>query len=440
MGDLRSAATWPITQTVTGPDRNLEILVRRLHNVVSLAVLVLLGLLAPALGDQWWPTLLLIGGILGIGRSRLSTTWLLLADLVASVWLWWLFGPVSGAPFIPYAVVSLAPLILAPSRSRTLIAFSVATVPVEVMLHLASGGVELPLFHPPGPIPQGEFFIGSAIQAALLMGVGLLMWRLAQALAAGREAMGADLTRQRELHILKDKFLATVSHELRTPLTALRGFARLLHEEHPSVAERNEYVGLLVDQAEGMHYLIEDLITFNRIQSDQLTVKPQPVNLQRAVKSVINALGDRGRAVVNEVRGPIMVMADPIRLDQVLRNLVDNALKYGCDPVVISSGAVDGWVHCHVSDGGPGLQPSQADAAFEPYSRFVDNSTMSEPGLGVGLAVVRGLVEAHGGWVSYVSPTEGFEVRLPEAPEIDEPQSSLVPQSSERIPQLRPST
>lgn len=100
MGDLRSVATGPITQTMTGPDRNLETLVRRLHNVVSLAVLVLLGLLAPALGDRWLPTLLLIGGILSIGRSRLSTTWLLLADLVGSVGLWWLFGPVSGAPFM----------------------------------------------------------------------------------------------------------------------------------------------------------------------------------------------------------------------------------------------------------------------------------------------------------------------------------------------------
>lgn len=409
---------------MTGPDRNLENLVRRLHNALALVVLVLLGLLAPALGDRWWPTLLLIGATLAMGRSRLPTFWLLMTDLVASVGLWWLFGPVSGAPFIPYGVVSLAPLILAPSRARTLIGLSVATIPIEVMLHLAADEVPLPLFHPPGPIPQGEFFVGSAIQALLLLGVGLLMWRLAQELGAGREAMEADLDRQKELHSLKDGFLATVSHELRTPLTALRGFARLLRDERPPPALREEYVGLVVEQAEEMHYLVEDLIAFNRIESRQLTVRPRPVNLNQAVSSVVAALAGRGEAVVVDVDESVLVVADPIRLEQILRNLIDNALKYGCSPVRLSAAVADAWVEFRISDNGPGLNPAQAAAAFEPYTRFVANTTMAEPGLGVGLAVVKHLVEAQSGTVRYVGPVEGFEVVLPLA---TEPDASLRP-------------
>ncbi len=113
-----------------------------------------------------------------------------------------------------------------------------------------------------------------------------------------------------------------------------------------------------------------------------------------------------------DVAADVTVTVDPLRLAQVFCNLLDNAFKYGRAPVRISAEHGDGWLSCRVFDHGPGLEDDDAAQAFEPYSRFVSNHTMSQPGIGLGLTVVRDLVAAHGGCIGYTRE-RGFDIRLP---------------------------
>jgi signal transduction histidine kinase len=414
-----------MTSMVSNDDK-LASLVRRLRGGVYVVALVAVLILAPVIGIRTWPTLAILGVSAALTRTHLSMSSLLGSDLLLALALWWLFGPVSGANFIPYVVVSLGPLVLPAFRARVILVAAVMTVAAEVALHVVAGRVALPLFHPPGPIPDGEFFAGIAIQAFLLVMVGALMVRIADSLRAGQQALSADLQRQRELHRLKDGYLATASHQLRTPLTALRGFSQLLLDRELPNGERDEYVRLVVAQTEEIHTLVEDLITFNRIEAGEFSVRVEAVDVAALIETTIRGMGPIAVDVSIDVDDDIVVMADPMRLGQMVRNLVDNALKYGAPPVAVV-GRTDGdWFRCVVSDRGAGLDESTAEAVFEPYTRLVSNETMSEPGLGLGLAVVRELALRHGGTVRYLGPNLGFELLVPSARPAEPDAASLI--------------
>ena len=197
-------------------------------------------------------------------------------------------------------------------------------MPLEVTLHFVAGEVNLPLFHPQIPVPTSEFLIGEAIKAALLLGVGALTIGVAQMLRRGQHALAADLDRERELHALKDRFVATVSHELRTPLTSLKGFTQALLEDDMSRSERHEFLTIMSDQAEELHALIEDLITFSRIGAGGLTIRSAAIQLHQLIDSVLSGFGVRASKVSNRVPNDIVVQVNSSRLRQVIRNLVDS--------------------------------------------------------------------------------------------------------------------
>ena len=356
-----------------------------------------------------------IGWVLSTGRFRASPFPSLLLDLVVSISLWWWYGPVSGAALIAFAVVSVAPFLLDRRQSRGLVAVALMTIPIQIMLHFAASEVNLPLFHPPDPVPTSEFLTGQVIQAALLFGVGVLMIRVASMLRQGQQALAADLERERELNTLKDRFVATVSHQLRTPLTSLKGFTQALLEEDSDPEERKEFLTIVSDQAEELHALIEDLITFSRIGAGGPEIKPVAIDLRELVETIIAGFGPRAAQLLNQVQSGTMGMADGPRLRQVFRNLIDNALKYGKPPVVISATTEETMVRCLVLDSGVGIDPDTAHRAFEPYSRLIEDLTMSLPGLGLGLPIVKELVRAHGGEVGLVKQgaMTGFEFTLP---------------------------
>lgn len=399
-------------------DHTLETRIRSLHSGVLVLAVIAVLILSPVIGVRSWPTVLVLAAGALITRMPISMTAMLTSDLVLALSLWWLFGPVSGANFIPYVVVSLGPLLLPPVRARIMLAAAVVTVGAEVSLHVLSDHVTLPLFHPPDPIPDGEFFAGIGIQTILLIAVGVLMVRIAESLHAGQKALAADLERQRELHRLKDSFLATASHQLRTPLTALRGFSQLLLERELPATEREEYIGFVVSQTEEMHTLVEDLITFNRIEAGEFSVKLEALHPADLIGATVRGMGPAAEGVGVDVDAELLVEADPLRLSQMIRNLVDNAIKYGAAPVSVMGRQEGDWFKCVVSDAGPGLDDHAAKSAFEPYVRLVSNETMSEPGLGLGLTVVRELALRHGGTVEYLGRGQGFELRLPVAPSV----------------------
>ena len=224
---------------------------------------------------------------------------------------------------------------------------------------------------------------------------------------------------------LKDEFLATVSHELRTPLNAVMGWARMLKSMELS-PERAKHALTIIDRnAAILAHLIEDLLDVSRIVAGTLHLAPQPVDLVAVAQAAIDAVQPLAFAAKVDVRfshNPETiepVTGDPDRLQQVLWNLLANAIKFTPE-----GGRVDlliqpsnDHIEVRVVDTGLGISPDFLPHVFERFRQAHGAPTRRHGGLGVGLAIVRQLVELHGGTVSAASEGLGhgatFTIRLP---------------------------
>jgi PAS domain S-box-containing protein len=220
----------------------------------------------------------------------------------------------------------------------------------------------------------------------------------------------------------KDDFLAVLSHELRTPLATIVTGARVLRNitRHDDTANRTREA--IERQASHLSAMLDDLLDFKRIVSRTIVLDPRPCDLGEVVRECMTALKETGRfkdhALAVDLK-PVQVNADVVRLNQVLVNLIGNALKYtppgGSIRVSVKEEGTDAVVR--VEDTGIGIH---ADALSRIFELFVQGDTVTgrvRSGLGVGLAVVRHLVELHGGTVHASSGGRGkgstFAVRLP---------------------------
>src|SRR4051812_10020308 len=233
---------------------------------------------------------------------------------------------------------------------------------------------------------------------------------------------------------LKDEFLATLSHELRTPLNSVLGWARLLASGKLDAAQTAKAVQAIERAGWAQSRLIEDLLDISQIVAGRLQISPRPILLQPIVDGVIAALHPAATAKQIEVEshldatiGP--VGADPDRLQQIVWNLLSNAIKFtpSGGHVRIRMSKRDHHVCLSVSDTGVGFPAETASHLFERFRQGDSSSTRQYGGLGLGLGIVRHLVEMHGGTVTARSagPNEGaeFEVLLPL-----QPVSSYVPE------------
>jgi PAS domain S-box-containing protein len=250
---------------------------------------------------------------------------------------------------------------------------------------------------------------------------------LAQSLA-DRGALAADNARlYREAHEanrLKDEFLATLSHELRTPLNAIVGWTKLLEAGQLDEAAQKRAVATIDRNAKAQTQLIEDILDVSRIIAGKLTLNVRPVDLglvvEGALDSVRHAAEAKGVRLVTDVaRGIGSLDGDPDRLQQVAWNLVANAIKFTSrgGQVKVSLRNLDGQAELSVQDDGIGIKPEFVPHVFERFRQADSSSTRPHGGLGLGLAIVRHLVELHGGSVIAASEGEGkgatFTVRLP---------------------------
>jgi signal transduction histidine kinase len=223
---------------------------------------------------------------------------------------------------------------------------------------------------------------------------------------------------------LKDEFLATVSHELRTPLNAITGWVHLLRSRKLSEADVERGLETIQRNADSQSRLINDLLDVSRIISGKLRLDVRPLALISVVESAIDtvrpaaeAKGVRLRTVLDPFVGP--VAADSERLQQVVWNLLTNAVKFSNKngEVQVRLQKVDSHAELTVSDLGVGIAPDFLPYVFHPFRQAEATTTRKHPGLGLGLAIVRHLVELHGGKVTASSPGEGqgatFSVMLP---------------------------
>ena len=225
---------------------------------------------------------------------------------------------------------------------------------------------------------------------------------------------------------LKEEFLATVSHELRTPLNAVVGWSRLLRSGQLDGDGTAHAIEVIERNAAAQRQIIEDLLDVSRIITGKLRINTQPVDLLLIIHAAIDAV--RPAAEAKEIRmsthievpDPI-VRADSERLQQVLWNLLANAVKF-----TPSGGRVDVFLEQHgslaeirIEDSGPGVPAEFLPRIFERFSQADGSSTRKHGGLGLGLAIVRHLVELHGGTVSAANREQGgatLTVQLPVIP------------------------
>ncbi|NJN16286.1 MAG: PAS domain-containing protein [Oscillochloris sp.] len=230
-----------------------------------------------------------------------------------------------------------------------------------------------------------------------------------------------------EANRLKDEFLATVSHELRTPLTALLGYAQLMQWRKRDEAYIARTLTKIVSSAKAQAQIIEDLLDISRIVSGKLRLDPNPIDLgdviHNALDTVRPAVEAKSIRLQIELDGQaMMIVGDANRLQQVVWNLLSNATKFTPSGGIITVRLErdDHYARLSISDTGQGIAPEFLPFVFEQFRQAESSSNRVHGGLGLGLALVRHLVELHGGTVAAASAgaNQGaiFTVRLPLAP------------------------
>jgi PAS domain S-box-containing protein len=240
-----------------------------------------------------------------------------------------------------------------------------------------------------------------------------------QEVLVGLQGGVRDITATHDLEVAKNEFLALITHDLRIPLTSILGLGATLEshaEELPD--DQIQRLGMSIrHQCERITRLADDLHDVSRLEARSLVLNLRAVELAPAIEVSLPAVASYTPGVEVKVPGGIEVLADPRRLEQVIANLVENAIVHGDGPVTVEATTDDGGVvDVSIRDHGPGVPDALAPTLFSPLRSFARPDHHRGRGTGLGLALVRGLVEAMGGRVWY-EPADGggacFHVALP---------------------------
>jgi PAS domain S-box-containing protein len=287
--------------------------------------------------------------------------------------------------------------------------------------------------HPePGMFTERDEIIvsGLASQAAVAMDNARLYEAAKKARTEAEQAAAANesLYRQaEESSRLKEEFLATISHELRTPLSAILGWARMLRMGQLSPENAAKALDTIERNARAQAQLVDDLLDVSRIITGKLRMDVRPADPKgfidaavEAVRPAAEAKGVRVQKVIDT--GPISIPGDPVRLQQVVWNLLSNAIKFTPrgGRVQIRSERVNSHLEIVVSDTGQGISAEFLPHVFDRFRQADQKTSRQHGGMGLGLSIVRHLVEMHGGTVRANSEGEGkgaiFTVMLPITP------------------------
>ncbi len=269
----------------------------------------------------------------------------------------------------------------------------------------------------------GEKII-SGVELDLQRG-GPRSWQISAALVSDRPGgpqgqlfVFHDVTRLKQLESIRKEFVGNVSHELRTPLSLIKGFAQTLLDGALSDPEQATHFLQKIDKhSDRLLFLIEDLLAISRLESGQVALNFQPVNLRDMAQRVVDDLGAlagaRPAALENRIPAALTVRADADRLPQVFFNLTENAIKYGKPGGRVLLEAREAAGHkaeVVVSDDGPGIPPEAIGRIFERFYRVDRARSRESGGTGLGLAIVKHIVQAHGGeaWV-HSEPGKGAD-------------------------------
>ena len=227
-----------------------------------------------------------------------------------------------------------------------------------------------------------------------------------------RRAIGAfyDTTQIERLERVRQEFLSNISHELRTPLTSIIAYVETLEDGAINDADNNRrFLSVIRRNAERMHALIADIAELSQIETGNISLDVRSVKLSPIVEEIFATVSakaqDRRIALLNEAPADLSVHVDPVRLEQMLTNLVDNAIKFNRDSGSVTVKASRGTDRTYISvaDTGEGIIPENLHRIFERFYRIDRGRTREVGGTGLGLAIVKHLARLHGGDVSVQS-------------------------------------
>ncbi len=393
-------------------DIRLRFQIVRLGIAAGVAALGVVGL---ALGATGWPYLVApavaVAAHAGyqIARPAGGPLQSLLGDVTLFGLLFTGVGGLHGAEIAAAAYLAAAALILLPPRRA-----------IPVVAYIAAWGVATAVLAPIADLWEmtgaGRSSLDRFAAALILACLGGLLLTASQLVRRRQaEALAAERTANR----LKDEFVSMASHEFRTPLTSIAGFVEALRDGWPRLAqaEIDEFLALAHTQTVHLSQLVEDVLVIPRLEAGRLPFDLRSFELRPVVQQVVSVLlPAEGREVEVAIPGGVRIHADPQRVSQVLRNLVENAIKYGGDQILIEGDPGGDHYRLVVADNGPGVPQASRHRIFDVFEQATKGDARTDRGMGLGLPIARRLTEAMGGelWHENRFPTGArFCVRLP---------------------------
>lgn len=219
---------------------------------------------------------------------------------------------------------------------------------------------------------------------------------------------------------MKNDFVSMVSHELRTPLTSIAGFAATLSEawQDLSPMEVDEFLVLISREAEHLSELVEDILVIPRLEAGRLKMQPEIIDLGELVREVRDVVFPLETGEIVDISIPVgtKVYADRRRVRQIVRNLLDNARKYGGDQILVEGSQVGESFMLVIADNGPGVAGDQRELIFRHFEQLSKGDARTTQGIGLGLPIARNLAQAMGGdlWYEDRFPTGArFHMTIP---------------------------
>jgi signal transduction histidine kinase len=218
-----------------------------------------------------------------------------------------------------------------------------------------------------------------------------------------------DVTGKRRLDEERSDFVATISHELRTPMSAVYGAALTLLREDVEFPEdrRRELLRMIAEQATRLTRITEEILITSKLDRGELTLEQEPVDVAEVIQATVEAVQaqvDEPPPIETDLPAEVEAASgDRNRIQQVLVNLLDNAVKYGEAPIIVAASSPDGRVRITVSDQGPGIAPADQPRVFEKFFRADPQLVHAPGGTGLGLYISRELANRMGGRLEVAS-------------------------------------
>lgn len=346
------------------------------------------------------PTAAVLVDAIGRGRSKTSGPGIGISiDATAIGVALALYGPSTGIHAVAIMTLLITATLLLPLvNAAALVAYAVGLSAGVTVLHGMGAPFIAVAMHDTGgalfDLTIVVVFIG-ATASILILAVRVIL--------RAQDRQEVALAQERRALQLKNEFVSMVSHELRTPLTGIAGFTNTLTENWTKLSSRevDEFLAIMGHETEHLARLVEDILVIPRLEAGQLRLNPEELDLADEVHAIAGMIMKETDYSVAIPAG-VGIYADATRLRQIMRNLLDNARKYGGDQVLVEGElSGHGLYTVSVSDNGPGVDSGDRERIFQHFEQLSTGDARIQQGVGLGLPIARTLARAMGGDLWY---------------------------------------